>query len=297
MSSEDHKFLYKYHKCTKPKQPEQCLVLQSLFSNQAMVSTRTQYNDPFDTRIRFQNPKKLKELKKAAEKINKKAKIIYNGKTTLLWNEAVENFSNYLNTIFDQYRFYCLSSATGTEECTLMWAHYADNHQGFCIKFHKQRQTHGTQTGIPAERVKYLHNTKIAVLPFVKTILNNHSNIECDLKDNNGGEIFKYALLTKSKQWEYEEEYRYIAANAMYQNMKPCACACECDKNCAQLQRWLMEYKPEWVHSIVFGSRMDESVKDYIKQEMLKKMPNINFEQARCCYKKHKVIIEPVSAD
>jgi hypothetical protein len=72
-----------------------------------------------------------------------------------------------------------------------MWSHYADNHRGICLEFDANSELFRS-----CRRVAY--RSKYPVMR-PQTLLQGN---------------FEQALLTKSNDWKYEDEYRIIAKKA-----------------------------------------------------------------------------------
>jgi hypothetical protein len=85
-----------------------------------------------------------------------------------------------------QYRVYCLSTHP---DSTRMWAHYADSCKGLCLEFSVRNELF-----CGALKVEYLDNYP-------------RFSISATDEDEN-----LRPLLTKSKEWEYEDEFRLIAS-------------------------------------------------------------------------------------
>lgn len=83
---------------------------------------------------------------------------------------------------------------------SVMWAHYANNHQGFCVKF----KIPSLFTMIEPNEGKVImlmpinYTERLSIINFGNSI----SNIS-----------FKEAFLTKQKNWEYEHEHRILYYN------------------------------------------------------------------------------------
>jgi Protein of unknown function (DUF2971) len=87
----------------------------------------------------------------------------------------------------ERWRVYCL---TPHPDSVLMWAHYAEKHQGVCLEFESRTKQVGN-----AYRVVYQDT-----LPVIGP--DDFDTIE---------KIFDAVLLTKSREWSYEDEYRILA--------------------------------------------------------------------------------------
>lgn len=89
---------------------------------------------------------------------------------------------------------------TSTYESELMWAHYADSHQGLCIEY-------------TANLAQIEKNTDFVLLPVTYT--NRRPTFY--LRDTilAPDRLLTAYLATKSLQWSYEEEYRLIGTNTL----------------------------------------------------------------------------------
>lgn len=84
----------------------------------------------------------------------------------------------------------CLSTSSRNP---LLWAHYGDNHRGFCIRYHFEKL--------------------VASLPLRFHDEVNYTDVPMnflDIVSNNIKEQVDRLLVQKSKHWNYEEEYRLV---------------------------------------------------------------------------------------
>ncbi len=77
----------------------------------------------------------------------------------------------------------------------LLWSHYADGHEGYCLQFDKKPFENHT-TIWPLEVGYDAHNKFPPYREFVEVL------------DKGGEELAKHVLGVKAKEWEYENEYR-----------------------------------------------------------------------------------------
>jgi hypothetical protein len=99
--------------------------------------------------------------------------------------QILNRFSeDFLKVIPNRWRIYCL---TPFPDSTLMWSHYADNHRGICLEFALGHPLLGS-----AQKVEYLSS-------YPKWSPQS-------LFDGSSQRV----LLTKSDDWDYEQEYRII---------------------------------------------------------------------------------------
>jgi hypothetical protein len=148
----------------------------------------------------------------------------------------------------DWNRKSCLLSVSKTARNTVMWAHYADKHKGVVIGidfdsvFHKKK-------GIQMSPVEYSEQR-----PKI--------NILTDFKGS--PKAFLNAILTKSAEWKYEQEFRAVVSNAELMASKQQGLVCLKDFN--GQQTWFLRLNPESIREIIFGLYTEESLKLAIKK-------------------------------
>ena len=84
-------------------------------------------------------------------------------------------------------------SMTETPSSNLMWAHYADEHKGYCLEFDV---TEPDSIFIEAQQVRY-----------------SKFRPEINFFDASDTKHFNLTFLTKSEEWDYEKEWRIIGIN------------------------------------------------------------------------------------
>jgi hypothetical protein len=96
----------------------------------------------------------------------------------------------------------------------LMWSHYADSHQGFCIEYDF---TKASDDSLP---LPVIYTDVRPKIPW-KAIINNTDQ---NLMEANRS--FMMALLSKDKAWEYEREWRILISSrtGRYAKMPPISC-------------------------------------------------------------------------
>lgn len=114
-----------------------------------------------------------------------------------------------------EFKISCFSNFLDEDELlknTTMWSHYADNHHGFCVKYQlnfvNQKNISSIKCGLFP--VKYTSRVpKISPRELMKLKFNNN-----DLELSNP--VLKTAfktLITKSRFWNYEKEWRLIISS------------------------------------------------------------------------------------
>ena len=167
-------------------------VYQSLINEQLNMSSPSSFNDPFDCPI--MSAMDLPENKK--DEISALIKKVYNDCvkiTSLCSNYELESFCCYDDNPPKRLR----KHVTDKEEVlnVLMWAHYADNHKGICIKYHFNCSL--PQLISNEHTVAYFKDVK-----YSDATLDSYTNKDTmDLDD---------VFFLKGKPWEYENELRYL---------------------------------------------------------------------------------------
>jgi hypothetical protein len=218
--------LYKYCAYT----PKSLCILQS---KKIWVPKPESLNDPFDCNINF-TPK----IKPGAV-----GKLLnHKGGSTGNPQKDKEAFLKILNEFREKdVKNLGVFSMSKTNDDILMWTHYADQHKGFCIGFvRKPDNLLGDIT--KTQPVEYDCNYP-----------------EVNPMDENGNAdftIFRKMLFTKAKNWEYENEWRFLYD--------------EGDK--------VVPF-PADISSIIFGLKMPDEHKVTIRK-ILADQPNIRYQEA-----------------
>ena len=152
------------------------------------------------------------------------AEGIIDGKACL--KEATEH-------ALDSIGYYCLTSKPDN---LLMWAHYADSHRGVCLKFDILEDLETFLVPIPVEY--------------------SSEYVDYDAMNSNFADLIR----RKSKEWEYEQEYRIIKTNF----------------------HGLKKVNRAAIKEIIFGCRISEKDKESIIREASKNgFKKIIYSEAR----------------
>lgn len=244
-------FLYKYRPIVNYDDLERDLYLDALFNHYAIFSSRTNFNDLFDSKIDLikPTPKDIKELIKLLPKKERKNFLshINKGVFTPEGHEFINKIERMFNEKIDSYAFMSLSSIP---DSNLMWSHYGACHRGFCIEYKTEY--------VKAKRVNYVDD-----IPSLE-LLDLHKSYYHLITDDGLGNKIIDALHCKLNEWQYESEYRYMASNKL--------AVIQPGKTFEKVN-----YDVDFVNSIIFGFRMSEEVKKII----IKNMPEgTKFKQA-----------------
>lgn len=242
MKKDYPEFIYKYRPIENYSDLKSDYYLDALFNNYAVFSSRTNFNDLFDSKIDFKNPspKEVKEYIQTLPKSQRSQLLnhLSKGKFTPEGEIFLSDVKKRINERVDTYAFMSLSALP---DSNLMWSHYAKPHTGFCIEYRTEHVT--------ARKVTYSSDLpSFNLIEFYKEYYEPST-------DKSLGDRLLDALLCKLKEWEYECEYRFIASirlASLYQKEKFTK----------------VPYESKFVESIIFGYRMDDAIKEFIIENM-----------------------------
>ncbi|MBU1618712.1 MAG: DUF2971 domain-containing protein [Gammaproteobacteria bacterium] len=232
--------LYKYCPIYDFDKLDNEYAITNVLKNQVTFSTRSNFNDLFDSKIDFVIPDKS-ELKRTYSLLAGARKREF--KNMFMGENGKRNFVDLkkrLNKKFDEYLFFCLAHKADNN---LMWSHYANSHKGFCLEWDASK--------INAEPVRYQY--KIATFELLDTIKMDFDLID---KDQVGLNLWD-ALKVKLQEWDYEGEYRFQLGDGMRHLIQ--------EQN---IKFALVSYEPQWIKSIIFGCRMDKRAIAYLDQHL-----------------------------
>lgn len=234
-----------------------------LLNNEIYFSSADQFNDPFDASL----PYKFDEAELTLENINKKlyqigrrinpnmteeelkievdtrqnSGIFTNGQ---YWRDHYEYFKSQNNKSFG---IFCL---TEKNDDILMWSHYSNSHNGFCIGFDSRILFDSLQCTIGP--VNYSNDFPSVPL------------FELTPKD------LLRLIMTKSKHWEYENEFRIIKT---------------------LFPRVAFQIPNEAFREIIFGCKISDADKEEIIKICKSKFNSIKFFDAKLSDSQFKIDI------
>lgn len=200
------------------------------------------FNDPFDCRARkefeFQNNsdfiKKWSSLEAAqqflpVEEAKKRVTAIA-GDSVARENYVKEKSKQFQKLVLQSFGI-CSFSEINND--MLMWSHYADSHKGLCLEFSRA-------PGFILEYarpIEYPENDDFPYIDYWISSTNEQLN-----------EISKI-VLTKSRHWDYEKEWRIILPSPT---------------NIENYKGHFFTYPNEMLSGVVFGYRMNENERQTI---------------------------------
>lgn len=170
--------------------------LRTLLKKQIYMANINTFNDPFDAKAFYYDNNQLKWYDRLSG---------YDGK-------LIDDFTSYIKA----------TSLTSNNENNLpMWAHYANNHSGFCVSYKKEKNLDLFSTTFP---VQYT-DVRLDVTSFMKAqaemifdkLEKQTESVRKEIIINDLSMIYMICLLCNIKQsaWKYEQEFRCTtAANA-----------------------------------------------------------------------------------
>lgn len=171
------KYLFKYCPIGKNQ-------LSALAQRKIWYSKPAGFNDPFDTEFYVRGGGSKSKRKLDSQKISDE---ILPSERTL--NKLLDDFNKSIRNLG-------ILSLASSKENLLMWSHYASAHKGMCLEFKRNNHT-ALADDKKIKPMRYNYN-----FPSIQatSILS-----ETDLLSD------KIRILhTKSKHWEYEQEWRHI---------------------------------------------------------------------------------------
>ena len=269
----DKEYFYKYVKGDVGK--------KVLLDLKVLCRSPLLFNDPFDSQVEIQHDiKSGKELiEKTTGKIcNMLKPLMKDGNVDASHKMVVEELvkdekfikdqGQSLGSIYSEInkkvqefacedRIFCVAEEGDN---LLMWAHYAEEHEGAVIKFKCVPEKKAALCA--ARQVKYSNEIPLLTL-------DHFLQGEKAVKEY----ILNEMLLTKSKDWEYEKEWRVILKRKDYGQ----------DDD-------LWSIFEEEIEAVYLGCRMKEQDKKEIVDIVTNKRKNVNLYESRKSNTEFKVI-------
>lgn len=114
----------------------------------------------------------------------------------------LKDIKDVQQNIYSYYEESCLMGCLCTNfKNQLMWAHYADNHKGFCIEYDYSEKDEEVLQKLP---YPVIYSSNRPQVPWKAALEQTEENID-DAKEQ-----MILTLLTKGLEWEYENEWRIL---------------------------------------------------------------------------------------
>jgi hypothetical protein len=189
--------LYKYR-------PFNEFTLDIIASNNIFFPKPSIFNDPYDCKIEIDKKVSLDDYIKimrydAAKYLVSKDllenEIVKIKNTGTVPSEFIEKLSIGIDEYHNENQGMGVLSLSSDQKNILMWAHYADDHKGICIELERTDENNLGRNDV-TQPVKYLVG-----YPRIKAI---------DFITAPAGSATRKMLWSKSKDWEYEKEWRML---------------------------------------------------------------------------------------
>lgn len=257
--------LYKYRQWTEPCVDNQ-YQRRILTDNELYLASAEQFNDPFDVTIPFKYREDQLTPDNIFSKLWQTGKELYPDLSDSdLMQKCYEQQQSrrfesgaYWKEIYEEYKKrnyknFGILSLTSKKDNLLMWSHYSNSHKGFCVgldKYHLWNLVGGMLGPI-------IYQTEFPTV---------------GLFDENGPGLTRL-IMTKSTEWEYEDEYRITKMFAAKQ---------------------IFQFPNEAVLEIILGYRMPDEEKDLIVKLAKGKFPNVKLFESKMSLEKFKLDMIPI---
>jgi hypothetical protein len=218
-------------------------ILTMLSSNELYFAASDSFNDPFDCRARkdfeFIDDDDFIEKWSVLER-NRKGITIEDAKSNLKViasdpvkkGQYIKEQSNEFQKIVLQSFGICSFSEVNND--ILMWSHYSDSHYGLCLEFKRSP----TNTLENAQPITYPNDDDF---PYIDYWPDNEEELLSEVEK---------IILTKSRHWGYEKEWRIIQRPITKNN---------------DYKGHLVKYEKELLTGVIFGYRMSNKERNTIK--------------------------------
>ena len=149
-----------------------------------------------------------------------------------------------------RWGLYCLSAVPNN---ILMWAHYANAHQGFCLQFLNEQGQPFRIKPNPGERGE----TPEYLDPVPVRYSNQYPVVNFNRDERMT--MVRKTCFTKARQWIYEEEWRMVDINGPGPH----------------------QFSPQCLTGVIFGCRMSEEHKKLIRDWCKDRQPAITYYEAK----------------
>ena len=219
--------------------------------NELHFSKVSAFNDPFDCRFELALGMTQKERIAYSKRMIKKHERVLNRQRRNA--QAIQDVRALSDPAFkaeaekslrdkiDSWGVCCVSEV-GKD--ILMWSHYANAHQGFCLQF-------SNELSVPD-----LKHTRRRIVPLTIKY-SRHYPIADPVSENRDNVVVP--LITKAEQWKYEQEWRMINPSGPGSYPFPSHC----------------------LTGVIFGLLMPEKHKEKIRGWCKDRHPDIQFYEAR----------------
>lgn len=243
-----------------------------LENNQLYFAASYAFNDPFDCRARkefeFRDDRDLKEkmapLEAAHRRISIDQAVAYIEQ--IIADDRKDEYLEEKSKLFQKLVLeqFGICSFSEVSNDILMWSHYSNGHQGFCVQFERSPEN-VLQWARPVE---YPKNDEF---PYVEYW---HQDTDAQI------EGFAKIVTTKSQHWCYEKEWRALD--------RP-------DRIDPHYKGHIYTYPETMLKGIIFGVRMPSNERQVIKEIVAGK--NVDLYEAKIVRNRFQIEVVSVKSD
>lgn len=246
--------LYKYRYFDKEERTWNIIKNSELY-----FSSFRGFNDPFDCNLDFKSENKYEniERKKFKSKIAENTDVFKSilNKRLSLKDEAKENKRD----ILEMKENSGILSMSKNYKNILMWSHYADNHKGLCFGF----------SALKSKDECFREGSPV-------TYSNDDEYLPINVFAVDYKEELTRLFTTKSKYWEYEEEFRFITIKS----------------------KGLKRFSKETLKEIIFGCKASkENIKKTIQLCSHNGFEHVQFKKAKKVINKFELEFENIKKE
>ncbi|MBZ9609952.1 DUF2971 domain-containing protein [Clostridium estertheticum] len=170
---------------------------KTLLDKKIYLADASSFNDPYDSKAFF-----------------------YNNKEFLKY-DWLKQFNGKLIDDFSSYNRLCSFTSVGINNMP-MWAHYANNHCGYCVEYNT-KQKENLKLSSCFFPVQYI-DERVNITPIMKSVIEELDQLKNSAKKNNVKKIafsniilawviiYIYYSCLKHSSWSYEKELRCVVA-------------------------------------------------------------------------------------
>lgn len=173
--------IYKYYSLNENKKLNSSK-LRCLQNRKVYVSSRKEFNDPYDD-----------------------FGYIYDRDSIITYAESL-GMQWILNDIHPDFKAICCFTKSGNDNFA-MWAHYANNHQGYCVEYDLRKNFKLCSLILPVEYVDKKMDLTEMIKGRLKFVKNNK---DVKLLEDALEFCAIFMSCVKHKTWSYEEEIRLL---------------------------------------------------------------------------------------
>lgn len=203
--------------------------LEALRNNTVHLSHPSEFNDPYDCSLRidyntFCNKKIDEFIKENGFPIPIDLSLEMKKIALLDYGISLEKLKSELDNLYNTEIYHlqswlvCCFSEPQMRFSNIMWAHYADDHRGFCIEYEmpeiRKNDENWYEYLLPWERSILMHFYPVVYCDERPDFTQKWLDMDDVLRNSDSyTDVFpyyQYGFLPKGRQWNYEHEWRFI---------------------------------------------------------------------------------------